>query len=169
MLTTLLLHWRTSPGVVCMCVCMRMCVCARSLAQSAQKTMTYQSTVHAWFFTFRSNVHAATLKKTPRKHCTNSAASLAVCAVSLTLLQKTLLTESASLAKKLALANKLTPKREPVPDRHTTEIEEALALVHGFHNQNTTSSPLRAAPTRAATYKLILSAVSSLLNPVYQK
>lgn len=61
-------------------------------------------------------------------------------------------------------ANKLTPKREPVPDRHTTEIE-ALAWIsprkHHVPSQ-------QGATTRVATYDLILSAVSSLLNPVYQ-
>lgn len=51
---------------------------------------------------------------------------------------ETVLTQAAGLAKELTLANQLAPKRESVPDRHTTEIED-LALDPGFHNENTLS------------------------------
>lgn len=47
-------------------------------------------------------------------------------------------TRAAGLAKELTLANKLTAKRQPEPDRHTAEIED-LASDHGFHNENTAS------------------------------
>lgn len=83
----------------------------------------------------------------------------------MSLLQKTLLTQAASLAKELTLANKLTPKREPVPDRHTpTEIEDLARTGSWISQQKHNVPSLQQTTTRVSTYDLILSAVSSLLN-----
>lgn len=101
-----------------------------------KKTMTYETIMHA-LICFSPSVHMLEHALIARGRMAEQdfPCKLTVLALKRSWLQKTLLTRVERLAKKLTLANKLTPRQEPVPDRRTAEIEH-IAQKHSFYNQN---------------------------------